>query len=85
MINSTVGLQAALQGTPVKTLGTAVYDMAGITHQGSLEAFWSDPGQVDERVVQGFRAYLLAHNQFNGNFYKRLPGVDTPTGVRWSG
>jgi capsule polysaccharide modification protein KpsS len=84
MINSTVGLQAALQGTPVKTLGSAVYDMAGITHQGSLEDFWHAPGKVDERVVQGFRAYLLAHNQFNGNFYKRLPGVDSATGVRWT-
>jgi capsule polysaccharide modification protein KpsS len=85
MINSTVGLQAALSGTPVKTLGTAVYDMRGITHQGSLEEFWREPERVDSQVVQGFRVYLLAHNQFNGNFYKRLTDVNTPTGVRWTG
>jgi capsule polysaccharide modification protein KpsS len=85
MINSTVGLQAALQRTPVKVLGFAVYDMPGVTHQGSLRDFWHEPGEVDVQVVQGFRNYLLATNQANGNFYKRLSAVDSPTGVRWRG
>jgi capsule polysaccharide modification protein KpsS len=84
MINSTVGLQAALQGVPVKVLGAAVYNFDGITSQSSLAEFWREPGQVDTEVTAGFRAYLLATNQANGNFYKRLPDMSTPTGVRWT-
>lgn len=83
MINSTVGIQSLHVGTPVKVLGAAVYDMPGLTYQGPLDAFWSDQGTVDEQLYRRFRAYLLRTNQNNGNFYKRLPSVRTPTGVRW--
>lgn len=85
MINSTVGLQALHLGTPVKTLGTAVYDFQGLTAQEPLEVFWRQPTPPDPVVYRAFRAYLLRHNQANGSFYKPLPGVDTPTGVRWFG
>jgi capsule polysaccharide modification protein KpsS len=72
MINSTVGLQAVGYGTPVKVLGTAVYDMAGLTSQRSLEDFWAAPDDVDEALYNGFRNYLLRENQVNGGFYRRL-------------
>jgi capsule polysaccharide modification protein KpsS len=83
-INSTVGLSSLHHGTPVKTMGYAVYDMPGLTHQGSLEDFFRDPGRVDPELYDGFRKYLIHTNQANGSYYKRLPGERTGTGVRWS-
>jgi capsule polysaccharide modification protein KpsS len=83
MINSTVGLQAISYGTPVKVLGHAVYDMPGLTSQGTLDQFWNDAGAVDDELYKAFRTYLLHANQANGSFAKRLPGVHSPTGIRW--
>ena len=82
-INSTVGLQSCFHGTPVITLGTAVYDMPGLAHQGTLAEFLSAPGEVDQELHDAFRRWLLHHNQVNGNFYKPLDDVDSPTGFRW--
>ncbi|MFT3928197.1 MAG: capsular biosynthesis protein [Myxococcales bacterium] len=83
MINSTVGLQAVQAGTPVKVLGHAVYDMAGLTYQGSLEAFWRDPGSVDLELYKGFRAHLMQANQANGSFYRQLSQSPLKAGLIW--
>ncbi len=83
MINSTVGLQSIQYGKPIKLLGKAVYDMQGLTYQGTLEEFWQHPGAVDDDLYRRFRAYLMRTNQLNGSFYKRLPTVATQTGVGW--
>lgn len=82
-INSTVGLSSMHHGTPVKCTGTAVYDMPGLTHQGTVEAFLHAPGQVDADLYHRFRRYLLHVNQVNGSFYKRPPGARRFTGARW--
>ncbi|WP_168161552.1 capsule biosynthesis protein [Ectothiorhodospira sp. BSL-9] len=83
VINSTVGLSSILHGTPVCVLGDPVYHMPGLTHQGALNGFWKEPGQVDKKLFQRFRAWLLAHNQANGNFYERLDNLPGHTGVIW--
>lgn len=82
-INSTVGLSSMHHGTPVCCLGTAVYDMEGLTHQEGLQTFLAAPGEVDMDLYHRFRRYLLHVNQVNGSFYKRLPGRTLHTGVRW--
>lgn len=82
-INSTVGLQSVQYGTPTKTLGDAVYDMPGLTFQGSLEQFWQRPEPPDQELFRQFREWLLRVNQANGNFFKRLPGETRFTGVHW--
>jgi capsule polysaccharide modification protein KpsS len=81
-INSTVGLASIQSGTPAKVMGTAVYDMPGLTFQGSLEEFWRDQGAIDRDLCETFRRYLLATNQVNGNFYKPLPGTKRGAGLR---
>jgi capsular polysaccharide export protein len=83
-INSTVGLSALFHGTPVITLGKAVYDMAGLTCQVGLESFWRDPQahKPDAELHAKFRNYVTAHTQINGSFYVELPGSDA-AGVRW--
>lgn len=69
VINSTVGLSSAVHGTPVVTLGRAMYDVPGITHQGDLASFFRRPAPLDAAVFHGFRDYLLANNQLPGSFY----------------
>jgi len=83
MINSTVGLSSILHQTPVKTLGDAVFDMPGLVSQSDLKSFWQDQGEIDFKLYQHFRNWLLTFNQLNGNFYKPIEGAANPTGVVW--
>ncbi|UJR86888.1 hypothetical protein [Sandaracinus amylolyticus] len=82
-INSTTALQSLHHGTPVKALGTAVYDMPGLTHQGDLASFFRDPDTFDRALHEQFRRWLLWHNQHNGSFYRRADEELAGTGVRW--
>jgi capsule polysaccharide modification protein KpsS len=72
VINSTVGLSSLMHGTPVKCLGRAVYDMPGLTHQGSLADFFAAPSEVDRELHRRFRQWLLENNQLNGSVWSRL-------------
>ena len=72
VINSTVGLSSLTHGTPVKCLGRAVYDIPGLTHQGSLAEFFQAPAAVDRELYQRFRQWLLEQNQLNGSVWSRL-------------
>jgi len=72
VINSTVGLSALSHGAPVKTCGDAIYDIEGMTFQGSLEDFWNQAPdfRMDRDMFERFRAYLIEQTQINGNFYR---------------
>ena len=66
-INSTVGLTALKAGVPTLALGTAIYDLPGLTHQGEIARFWTHPDPVDPtRCTQLLRA--LESIQIPGNF-----------------
>ena len=80
-MNSTVGISSLLHGTPVIALGNAIYDIPGITHQGSLAEFLADPGEVDVELFEAFRLWVRHSTQINGSFHKRLPGTSTATGL----
>jgi capsular polysaccharide export protein len=72
VINSTVGFSALSHGAPVKTCGRAIYDMTGITFQGSLNEFWHQAQgfRPDHQLFLRFRAFVIDQTQINGNFYK---------------
>ncbi|MFN7065937.1 MAG: capsular biosynthesis protein [Aquificaceae bacterium] len=72
-INSTVGLQALYYGVPVKVMGKAIYDIPGLTFQGSLDDFWKSPGEIDRELLSKFRNYLIKTTQLNGSFYGKFP------------
>lgn len=82
-INSTVGLSSIHHRTPTLALGDAIYNLAGLTHQGSLASFWHHPEQVDHELYTQFRAYLLRHNQLRGSLYQALPDASNPSGLDW--
>jgi capsular polysaccharide export protein len=71
-INSTAGLAAVEFNRPTITLGRAIYDMAGMTHQGSLDTFWRDPQSPDPDLYRAFRRVLLARTQVNGAYATAL-------------
>lgn len=71
VINSTVGMHAIQRLRPTKVLGHALFDIPGLTHQGSLDAFWSAPELPDPELRDAF-VRLLAHTiQVQGSFYNR--------------
>lgn len=80
-VNSTVGLSAIHHGVPVKVLGDAIYDLAGLTARLPLERFWIEQPAPERAIYQAFTKYLRWTNQHNGNFYR--PIVPRGAGVRW--
>jgi len=68
-VNSTVGASALLHNRPTIALGTALYDIAGLTFQGNLDAFWTEGQRPDKPLFWNFRDVLICRTQVNGGFY----------------
>lgn len=68
-VNGTAGLQALRDGKPVATLGTALYDMPGLTWQGALDRFWTEATPPDRELVDALRRVLAAHCLIRGGFF----------------
>ena len=58
-VNSTSATIALGEGVPVCTLGDAIYDIAGLTHQRHLDTFWSDPTPPEPGLYAAFRRVLV--------------------------
>ena len=69
VVNSTVGTLALAHNCPVIALGSAIYDMPGLTFQGELDDFWQSATPPDTTLFNAFRATLIELTQINGNFY----------------
>ena len=69
VVNSTVGLHALQAGCPVKCLGIATYDMTGLTHQGSLDAFWRRPERPDPEGVSALIRLMASVLHVRGDFF----------------
>ena len=59
-VNSTSGTLGLEVGSPVIVLGEAVYDVPGVTHQGSLDLFWRAPDLPDRALYHAFKKVLHA-------------------------
>ena len=70
-INSTVGLSAPHHGTPVKTVGEAMYAIQGIVSTETLDNFWKNPGKVNRDLYRNFTHHLRQTTQINAGFYTR--------------
>lgn len=68
-VNSTVGASAILHGKRTITLGSAIYDMAGLTYQGQLDNFWCTDERPDLKLFKAFRNVVINTCQLNGGFY----------------
>ena len=68
-VNSTTGTLALGLGIPVMTLGTAIYDIVGLTHPEPLDTFWSAPVAPDLDLYAAFRRVLSSRCLLVGNFF----------------
>jgi capsular polysaccharide export protein len=71
-VNSTAGLSAVEFGKPTVTLGKAIYDMPGLTHQGGLDGFWTCPQTPNAALYTAFRRVMMATSQVNGAYATRF-------------
>jgi capsular polysaccharide export protein len=58
-VNSTSATLALANDTPVCTLGDAIYDLPGLTHQRHLDTFWSNPTAPEPGLYPAFRRVLV--------------------------
>lgn len=72
VVNSTSGLHSVRNLKPTIALGSAVYDVPGLTHQRGLDSFWRDPDPVDTRLLRDFLRALAATSQLKGSFYHKV-------------
>lgn len=68
-INSTSGTLALMRGIPVIALGNAIYDMEGVTFQGTLDQFWNDTGKPDGETFFAFCRVLIDRCLIPGGFF----------------
>jgi capsular polysaccharide export protein len=68
-VNSTAGLQSLREQKPVIALGTAMYDMPGLTFQRGLDRFWTEATPPDPALVEALRRVLAAHALIRGGFF----------------
>jgi capsular polysaccharide export protein len=85
LINSTVGLSALTHGAPLKCCGSALYDIEGLTFQGTLDEFWDEAASFspNRELFQQFLGYLIDTTQLNGSFYRRLQIPGSAAGLVW--
>lgn len=71
VVNSTVGLHSLIAQKPTIVLGSAIYDLEGLTHQDGLDSFWRDPTPVDSVLLDQYVRALAASIQVKGDFYNK--------------
>ncbi len=71
-VNSTSGTFALAAGVPTIALGRSVYDLPGLTHQGTLESFWRSPTPPDARLFDAFRRVLAQTCLVEGDFFTEV-------------
>ncbi len=71
LINSTTGTSALYHGSPTCVLGTAIYNMPGLTFQHGINRFWKEGQPADKNLYHNFRRLLIKHTQINGDFYSK--------------
>lgn len=70
-LNSTAGITALAHSKPLKVLGNALYDIEGLTYQGSLQQFWHADFKPDAELFDKFIQYLIENTQLNTTFYAK--------------
>ncbi len=73
-VNSTAGIRALQLGSPVMTLGDAIYNVSGLTYQGQLDNYWKEAKRPDATFVDAFITAIASTIQVRGVFYSE-PGL----------
>ncbi len=68
-VNSSAGLEALSAGCPTYSIMPTIYDVAGLTFQGSLNDFWKKGGRPDSRLQEDLKRALAGTIQVRGTIY----------------
>lgn len=71
LINSTVGTSSLSFNCPVIALGDAIYNMPGLTFQGTIDHFWTQAIPPNKVLFEAFHHAVIAQTQINGSFYNQ--------------
>ena len=71
LVNSTTGTSALYHGSPTCVLGTAIFNLPGLTFQHGLDRFWQEGEAPDRTLYRHFRLQVIRHTQVNGDLYTR--------------
>lgn len=82
-INSSVGISGLVHHVPVLTLGTAVYDLDGLTFPGGLDEFWTQAKAPKPQRVKQFINLLLNTSQGRGTLSQRCFDVANRCRIQW--
>ncbi|MEA3491830.1 MAG: capsular biosynthesis protein [Campylobacterota bacterium] len=73
-INSTVGISSLYHNRPTIALGSAIYDIDGLTcNSMTLDDFWEGYKVPDKDLFEKFKQFLTHTTQLNGSFYGKFP------------
>lgn len=68
-INSTTIGQALFHRCPTMVLGHSMFNMPGLSFQGSLDEFWCEGKRPDAALFKAFKRVVLYATQINGGLY----------------
>lgn len=68
-VNSTVGILALRRDCPTIALGSAIYDVEGLTHRRGLDVFWREPQRPDAALLADFLRLVAGAVQLRGGYY----------------
>lgn len=68
-INSSSGTLGLARGVPVIVLGSAIYDLPGLTAQEGLDQFWHHPTRPDPDTFTAFHRVLIDQCLIPGGFF----------------
>ncbi len=68
-VNSTSGSAALELGCPIIALADPIYNLPGLTFQGSLDDFWTVRPKPDPELFHCFRKTVMYATQINGSLY----------------
>ncbi|WP_087109661.1 capsule biosynthesis protein [Halomonas citrativorans] len=74
-VNSTVGFVSLENQCPTFALSDPIYNLAGLTYEGSLDEFWNRPPPPSQALFTYFRNTVMHSVQVNGGFYCQ-PSID---------
>ena len=74
-VNSTVGIVSLEKHCPTFALSDPIYNLTGLTDQGSLADFWQQPQPPSAELFGYFQKTVMHAVQINGGYYCQ-PSID---------
>ena len=62
-------MPATSHGKPVTVLGSAIFNLEGLTFNGPLDRFWQEKQAPDADLFRAFRRVVISKAQVNGSFF----------------